>query len=32
MPPYFLLGLAIVGEVIATSALKASDGFTQLWP
>jgi len=29
---YALLGVAIVAEVIATSALKASDGFTRLWP
>jgi small multidrug resistance pump len=27
-----LLALAIVSEVVATSALKASDGFTRLWP
>ena len=27
-----ILGAAIVSEVIATSALKASDGFTRLWP
>ncbi|HCY62632.1 MAG TPA: QacE family quaternary ammonium compound efflux SMR transporter [Oxalobacteraceae bacterium] len=27
----YLFG-AIVAEVIATSALKASDGFTKLWP
>jgi len=26
------LALAIVAEVVATSALKASDGFTRLWP
>lgn len=26
------LAVAIVLEVIATSALKASDGFTKLWP
>ncbi len=26
------LGLAILAEVIATSALKASDSFTRLWP
>ncbi len=26
------LGIAIVFEVLATSALKASDGFTRLWP
>lgn len=30
--PYLLLGLAIATEVIATSALKASDGFSKLWP
>lgn len=29
---YLLLGLAIVAEVIATTALKASDGFTRPWP
>jgi len=29
---YTYLGIAIVCEVIATSALKASDGFTRLWP
>lgn len=29
---YLLLFLAIVSEVIATSALKASDGMTRLWP
>ena len=29
---YVYLSVAIVSEVIATSALKASDGFTQLWP
>lgn len=27
-----VLSLAIVTEVIATSALKASDGFSRLWP
>ncbi len=34
MTPYvaLILGLAIVSEVIATSALKLSDGFTQLVP
>ncbi len=32
MPAYLLLGLAIAAEVVATSALKASDGFSQLWP
>ncbi|MBB3192304.1 DMT family transporter [Halomonas cerina] len=29
---YVYLALAIVAEVIATSALKASDSFTRLWP
>ena len=29
---YFYLGIAIIAEVIATSALKASEGFTRLWP
>ena len=32
MAPYVALGLAIVAEVIATSALKASAGFTRLGP
>ena len=30
--PYLYLSVAIVAEVIATSALRASDGFTRLWP
>jgi len=29
---WLLLTIAIVSEVIATSALKSSDGFTRLWP
>jgi small multidrug resistance pump len=29
---YLYLALAIVAEVIGTSALKASEGFTRLWP
>ena len=29
---YVYLGIAIVSEVIGTSALKASKEFTQLWP
>ncbi|WP_027015053.1 SMR family transporter [Comamonas composti] len=29
---YAYLGLAIVAEVIATSFLKESQGFTRLWP
>ena len=29
---WLYLGLAIVAEVIATSLLKSSEGFTRLWP
>lgn len=29
---WLLLGIAIVSEVIATSSLKASDGFSRFWP
>jgi small multidrug resistance pump len=32
MNPWLLLTVAIVSEVIATSALRATDGFTRLWP
>lgn len=32
MNAWLLLSLAIVAEVIATSALKLSDGFSRLWP
>lgn len=32
MKPWLLLTAAIVSEVVATSALKASDGFTRLVP
>lgn len=32
MNKWFLLGLAIFSEVIATSALKSTDGFTKFWP
>jgi small multidrug resistance pump len=32
MNQWFFLSIAIVSEVIATSALKSSNGFTQLWP
>ncbi|PAV24765.1 QacE family quaternary ammonium compound efflux SMR transporter [Tamilnaduibacter salinus] len=32
MQAWLLLSLAIVSEVIGTSALKSSDGFTRLWP
>lgn len=28
---WFLLGVAIFSEVIATSALKASEGFSHVW-
>jgi small multidrug resistance pump len=29
---YAYLAVAIVAEVVATTALRAADGFTQLWP
>jgi small multidrug resistance pump len=29
---YLYLALAILAEVVATTALKATDGFTRLWP
>lgn len=32
MHPYLLLGIAIVGEVSATTALKLSEGFTKVTP
>ena len=32
MNAYLALGIAIVGEVIATTALKSSDSFTKLLP
>lgn len=32
MKQWLFLSVAIVSEVMATSALKASNGFTQLWP
>jgi multidrug transporter EmrE-like cation transporter len=32
MPAYAILALAIVGEVIGTSAMKASEGFTRPGP
>ena len=32
VPPYALLAIAIVAEVIATSALRASEGFSRLLP
>jgi small multidrug resistance pump len=30
--PWVFLSIAILSEVAATSALKPSNGFTQLWP
>jgi small multidrug resistance pump len=30
--PWLYLAGAIVSEVVATSALKAADGFTRFWP
>jgi small multidrug resistance pump len=32
MKNWLFLAVAIVAETIATSALKASDGFSRLWP
>ncbi|WP_382325174.1 SMR family transporter [Hydrogenophaga sp. UC242_53] len=32
MNPWILLGLRIAAEVVGTSALKASEGFSKLWP
>ena len=32
MEPYIYLMMAIAGEVMGTSALKASYGMTKLWP
>ncbi len=32
MNAWIFLGIAIVAEVVATSSLKASAGFTKLWP
>ena len=32
MPAYTILALAIIAEVIATSAMKASEGFTRITP
>jgi small multidrug resistance pump len=32
MPPYALLAIAIVAEVIATSAMRASEGFSRWLP
>jgi len=30
--PFVLLGLAIVAEVLGTSLLKSTEGFSRLWP
>ena len=32
MKHWLFLGIAIVAEVTATSAMKASEGFSRLWP
>ncbi|WP_429886362.1 SMR family transporter [Geoalkalibacter halelectricus] len=32
MQQWIFLSVAIISEVVATSALKASDGFSRLWP
>ena len=32
MSPYVYLGAAIVAEVIGTTVMKYSEGFTRLWP
>ncbi|MET4575762.1 small multidrug resistance pump [Ottowia thiooxydans] len=32
MSPYIPLSVAIVAEVVATTAMKSSEGFTRLWP
>jgi small multidrug resistance pump len=32
VPPFALLAISIVAEVIATSAMRASDGFSRLLP
>ncbi|NWO06734.1 MAG: multidrug efflux SMR transporter [Alteromonadaceae bacterium] len=32
MKSWLFLGVAIAAEVVATSSLKASAGFTKLWP
>lgn len=32
MKSWLFLGVAIIAEVVATSALKSTDGFTRLWP
>ncbi len=30
--PWFMLFVAIIAEVIGTSVLKSTEGFTRLWP
>ena len=32
MKQWLFLSIAIISEVVATSALKSSNGFSQLWP
>jgi len=32
MNPFALLGIAIATEIVGTSALRVSSGFTRLWP
>ncbi len=32
MKSWLFLSLAIASEIVGTTALKASDGFTRLWP
>jgi len=32
MKSWLFLAVAIIAEVVATSSLKASAGFTKLWP
>ena len=32
MKVWGILGMAIIAEVIATSSLRASEGFTRFWP
>ncbi|MCM0755479.1 SMR family transporter [Desulfovibrio aminophilus] len=32
MQQWIFLSIAIISEVVATSALKATDGFSRLWP
>lgn len=32
MQPWFFLTVAIISEVIGTSALKVSEGWSRLWP